>query len=198
MSSDAERDEIRRRVVTGELTRDDPEVHAWKRRDPEGAAELREAERLLGMLDDAARIEEEDIAEARARMATRVERRTSRAPRWLAAAVLVVATAALLTVAVDPGRPTAILGDGPVEILHPKGAVESFEEFRWNGRAAYFEIAVFDRQGNRLGGPGYIEGNSWRPDPTEVARWPREIEWTLTPFERIGDPGTALSASASR
>jgi hypothetical protein len=91
---------------------------------------------------------------------------------WLAAAALVAAAAAAISLLADRGEPAddTVLGPAAEWALQPEGAVADFATFRWQGeaRGGYFVVRVYDADPAVSGRPpiatsGEVETTSWSP-----------------------------------
>lgn len=84
----------------------------------------------------------------------------------------------------DPGP---LLG-GELRLLQPVGAVDEFDEFRWEydlEGTQYFRVEVIDPE-DPFGEPLASEEPTeplWRPDADEIERWPDALEWRVDVME---------------
>ncbi len=214
-SGERDRDEILRRVLTGELPEDAPEVVELLEEQPEAREELERMRALQADLDEAGGFVRKVLEEAGGGEGAPgedavegfvAERTAGSAPerpgprRWKLATVLAAAAAIVLILLLrDPLGPT-YLGPPDVRILAPSEGIqgEEYGIFRWEYELKpgwEFEIIVRGA-GMEERSSGRLPGSPW--DPGDTHAWPDSIEWELLVHDNSGRSRSLATTSAWR
>ncbi len=211
-------DDLLRRLLTGELDVEDPQVREVAARDPQFARAASEAREVQAQLDAAARVRALDLARAagsgdeatdsrvRDFVLSRVDER--RRLRWRRRAIVLACVAAASFLAflgpwwgrrVPDRDPT--LGSQEIVLVEPVGEGADFGRFRWTAdvTTGWFVVRVLDPEGQTLeeSDPLDLEG-VWEPDAADVAAWPSRIWWEVRWFDASGSGQEPRGTWASR
>ena len=195
-------DDLLRDVVAGDRTIDDPEVVHESERNPRFAERLRELSGVDELLGATFRDMQETIEEAAAsekapgedslaaavlgsgkESKTRAQHRfedVAPMPRGRIVAIVSGLAALFLAVALYLNRSTpeqpVWMGEGELQIDHPRGAVESFQRLAWKGElpaGGEFQVRVWNTSDAAPGtSPVLLHHtieNHWEPNPDELA-----------------------------
>lgn len=216
------RHELLERVLTGELPEDAPEILELIGREPSIREELERLIMMRNTIAEAARYEDEILAEAdalegapgedtvaafvEARMDERAGQAGRPRRRRLAVALAVAASLMLLLWLREPGRvevpgggSSVELGGSGVELLGPEGVVpRTGLRFEWTleeGDLREFQVVI---RGTGIQSPRKPGWTVWIPEDTST--WPERFEWELIAFDgsgqedRVGQRSVVLSS----
>jgi len=213
-------EDLLRRVLTGELADDAPEVVELLAADPSAGKELERLRALTAELDDAAGFVDAVVTEAsalertpgesqveqflEARLGERSPRLFARLRPVLAAFIATAATVLILLWGWPPGS-EVYLGEGDVELM----ASDDFERFTWKHelpanwqgelpKGWEYEVRILDATtGEILERSERLREPVWIPS-VDTSEWPDTIEWKLYIHDNSGAPRLVGSAPASR
>ena len=220
----AEHQELLNRVLTGDVSPEDPRVQAAVQASRAFRSELAELRRVSELLDAAARDERETLdsidwerqdvpgadvvapfLRARARELHHRRRFLRRSLAAAAAAALVAGgylVRALLSERQGPSQGEITLGSGGLELLGARAPDGGFGSFRWRydlPPGGWYEIRVWGvgEQGERtkLAGETHLTAPQWSAPPEAVANWPDTVHWEVRAYGPTG--GTLLAQNAA-
>ena len=204
------RHELLERVLTGDLPEDAPEVLELIRREPSIREELEHLIMMRNTIAEAARYEDEILAEANALegapgedavaayVEARMDERAGGAvrPRRRRLAVALAVAASVVTLllwlrqpgseGVVPGGGSSVeLGGSSVELLGPEGEVpRNGLRFEWTleeGDLREFQVFIL---GTGIKCPRQPGLTVWIPEDTST--WPERFEWELIAYDGSG------------
>ncbi|MEM7310837.1 MAG: hypothetical protein AAF682_29470 [Planctomycetota bacterium] len=212
------------RLSSGEISEDDPEVHARMAVSPAFRELVQGRSELLSLLNEAAREEHGTLARAaelddapgrgtvrdsleRARAGGAGARPLRLAPFALAAAALMALTLGAMLMFGgddDPGPAPGPLLGAPLTLTRPSGDVERYGPFEWRytlPRGGRFELVVHDRTGDVEGPEVFrrsLETNRCELTNDEELALPAEIEWRVRALRAGGEEMASAVTSARR